>query len=301
MTVTIMITTRDRRADLRRTLERLELLSPRPDEVIVTADGCTDGTVEMIRSGFPHVRILINPSGLGSVASRHRMIYEATGDLVLSLDDDSYPEAADCLSVLRDLFSAEPKLAVAHFPQRTDEYPETLSQRDFGPVAVTSSYPNSGACYRRAVYLQLPGFPPFFFHAFEEPDYAIQCLAAGWDVLYYPDLIVRHHYTGVMRNELRTHRRHARNECWSILLRCPWPVVPYRLLYTIASQARYASRRGFAWLLTEPGWWWAAVKGVSQCLRSRHPVSWSGYRRWVGAQEWVRQQGRIARAARASG
>ena len=167
--------------------------------------------------------MFVNQIGLGSVASRDRMMREARGDLVLALDDDSYPEQLDCIARIVPLFEQRPKLAVLHFPQRTDEYPETLAQTDFGPEHLTRSFANSGAVLRRSTYLQLPGFESRFFHMYEEPDYALQCVAAGYDVLFSPVITIRHHYSGQARDEMRIHHRHARNELWSTLMRCPFP------------------------------------------------------------------------------
>jgi hypothetical protein len=42
MTVSIMITTRNRAADLQRTCRVLRTLDPAPLEILITADGCTD-------------------------------------------------------------------------------------------------------------------------------------------------------------------------------------------------------------------------------------------------------------------
>jgi len=48
------------------------------------------------------------------------------------LDDDSYSEQSDCIARIVPFFEQRPQLAVLHFPQRTDEYPETLAQTNFG-------------------------------------------------------------------------------------------------------------------------------------------------------------------------
>jgi len=64
------------------------------------------------------------------------MMREAQGDLVLALDDDSYPEQHDCIARIVPMFDPRPNLAVLHFPQRTDEYPETLAQNKLRAGAV---------------------------------------------------------------------------------------------------------------------------------------------------------------------
>jgi len=281
MTVSVIITTRDRATDLQRTCDVVMQLRPAPNEVLVTADGCTDGTVDVIADKFPDVRLIANKPGRGSVASRDRMIREASGDLVLALDDDSYPEQLDCIARFVPVFEERPQLAVLHFPQRTDEYPETLAQTNFGSEHLTRSFANSGAVLRRSTYLQLPGFESRFFHMYEEPDYALQCVAAGYDVLYSPIVTIRHHYSGQARDEIRIHHRHARNEFWSTLLRCPFPFAIGMAAWRVFSQFRYACKRGGSWVIREPSWWWQALDGIPYCVRKRRPVSWKGYKRWL--------------------
>ena len=158
MRVSVIITTRNRATELRRTCDVVMQLRPAPNEVLVTADGCTDGTVDILADRFPDITVIANQPGIGSVGSRDRMIRQARGDLVLALDDDSYPEQLDCITRIVPFFEERPKLAVLHFPQHTDEYPETLAQTDFGSEYLSRSFANSGAVLRRSIYLQLPGF-----------------------------------------------------------------------------------------------------------------------------------------------
>ena len=276
-----MITTKNRAGDLRRTCRVLQQLNPSPVEVLITADGCIDDTVKVARGEIAGVRLFVNELGQGSVASRDRMIREARGDLVLALDDDSYPEQLDCIRRIVPLFEQQPNLAVLHFPQRTDEYPETLAQTDFGWQHLTRSFANSGAVLRRSTYLQLPGFESRFFHMYEEPDYALQCVAAGYDVLFSPVITIRHHYSGEARDEMRVHHRHARNELWSTVMRCPVLCALGILAWRVFSQFRYACKRGWSWVVREPVWWARALAGIPYCLRNRRPVSWAGYKRWL--------------------
>ena len=280
-----MITTKNRASDLRRTCRVLEQLNPPPLEVLITMDGCTEDVVKAVKAvkaELPHVQLFVNPVGLGSVASRDRMIREARGDLVLALDDDSYPEQLDCISRILPLFEQRPKLGVLHFPQRTDEYPETLAGTNFDSKEhLTRSFANSGAVLRRSTYLQLSGFEPRFFHMYEEPDYALQCVAAGYHVVFSPIVTIRHHYSGQARDEIRIHHRHARNEFWSTLMRCPLPFAPGMLAWRVLSQFRYACKRGWSWVVREPRWWAQTLAGVPYCFRKRRPVSWASYKRWL--------------------
>jgi len=277
-----MITTRNRAEDLQRTCEIIAALNPRPIEVLITADGCcVDNTMNVIRKHVPHAEVITNKNARGSVACRDVMMRRTRADLVFALDDDSYPGQMNCIALVSRLFEKKPKLAVLHFPQRSDEYPETLSQLESGPEHLTRSFANSGAVLRRSTYLQLPGFEPRFFHMYEEPDYALQCVAAGYDVLFSPVITIRHHYSGQARDEIRIHHRHARNELWSTLMRCPFPFVVGIAAWRLFSQFRYACKRGWSWVIREPVWWWQAVAGIPYCLQKRTPVSWVNYKRWL--------------------
>jgi len=281
MTFSVMITTRNRATDLRRTCRVLQTLQPAPLEILITADGCADDTVAVVKAELPEAKLIVNETGRGSVASRDRMMRAARGDLVLALDDDSYPEQVDCLARIAPMFEQSSQLAIAHFPQRTDEYPETLAQTDFGPTRPTRSFANSGAVLRRSNYLQLPGFEPNFFHMYEEPDYALQCVGASYEVLFTPVITIRHHFSGQTRNEMRNHHRHSRNEFWSVLLRCPFPYCVGLAAYRIFSQFRYACKRGIAWVIREPVWWWQAMLGIKYCLQHRNPIPWPRYQNWL--------------------
>jgi GT2 family glycosyltransferase len=281
MTISVMITTRNRSAELRRTCRVLRDLNPAPLEILITADGCTDDTVEVVKSELPNAKLIVNETGHGSVVSRRQMMREAGGDLVLALDDDSYPEQLDCIARFVPIFEQRPQLAVLHFPQRTDEYPETLTQPNFGPEHLTRSFANSGAVLRRSTYLQLPGFESRFFHMYEEPDYALQCVAGGYAVLFSPVVVIRHHFSSQARSEIRNHHRLARNELWSTLMRCPLPFALGILTWRVFSQFRYAYKRGWSWMIREPSWWWQALAGIPYCLGKRRAVSWAGYKRWL--------------------
>ena len=281
MRVSIMITTSNRLKELQRTLQMLEKLDPAPDEILITADGCADGTAEFVTSAVPNVQLVVNQPAQGSVGSRDQMMRAAQGDLVLALDDDSYPEQLDCMARIVPFFEHRPKLAVLHFPQRSDEYPETLAETNPSSEHLTRSFANSGAVLRRATYLQLAGFEPRFYHMYEEPDYGLQCAATGYDVLFSPVVTIRHHYSGHARDEIRIHHCHARNELWSTLMRCPFPFAFGILAWRVVSQFRYACKRGWCWVGREPLWWAQALAGVPHCLRNRKPVSWSSYKRWL--------------------
>lgn len=281
MKIGVTITTHNRRDELARTLAQLARLDPPPDEILVCADGCTDGTAEFVREQNPGIRLLTHDTALGSVASRNELIGASACEVVASFDDDSYPLDLDFVARVRDSFRKSPRLAVLSFAQRTDEHPETLTLADLGPARFVGSFANSAAAIRRSAFEELGGYPGFFFHAYEEPDFALRCVCAGWQVRWVPSPVVRHHYTAAQRSELRMHQRHSRNEFWSIVMRCPAVLLLPLAAFRAARQFGYACRRGLAWVVREPIWWAQALRGIPRCLAARQPLDRRRYFAWL--------------------
>jgi len=209
------------------------------------------------------------------------MIQSASNPYILLLDDDSYPIETEFMDAAAEVMERNPQIGVMTFPQRSDEFPETLSQTGFGSDLRVGTFTSSGSVIRQVLFNELGGFPDYFFHAYEEPDYAIRVMSRGYWVVQNSQLTVRHHFTGTMRNEGRTHRRHARNECWSTIMRAPLSLLWGVLLYRVFSQLRYAARRGLNWVWREPIWWGQAASGIGKALSCRNPVTRWAYLEWV--------------------
>jgi GT2 family glycosyltransferase len=266
--VSIMITTRNRSKDLHQTLGYLSQLTPQPAEILITADGCEDQTAEMVSRDFPNCKLTINRI--------------ATSHIILSLDDDSYPNQEDFLAQLPAVFESHPEASVVTFPElRDDNSYISTDKSPTSPGHYVSAYPNGAAAMLREQYLATSGFPHFFTHAYEEPDYALQTYSHGKAVWFEPSLTIRHHYSSTNRNMLRTHHLNARNELWSVWMRCPslW-LVPVSI-YRVIRQFAYAASNGARWLMQEPLWWYDAIRGLPNCFRHRSPIAATTYLGWM--------------------
>jgi GT2 family glycosyltransferase len=279
--VAVCIATHNRRADLTRTLEHVARLTPPADELLICADGCTDDTEAFLHTAYPYARVLTHATAQGSIPSRNDLAAACGSDIFVSLDDDSYPLDTDFIAQVQALFSEHRRLAVVSFAQRTDEFPDSLTASDFGPAQFVGTFANSAAAIRREAFVTLGGYPGFFSHAYEEPDFALRCVCAGWQVRAVPAPIVRHHYTSAQRSELRMHHRHARNECWSIVAHAPALLVVPLALFRAARQFAYSCRRGVGWVVREPLWWWQALRGLSVALSTREPLPLRRYLAWM--------------------
>jgi len=282
MKVSVMITTRNRREELCRTLQKLSDLRPPADEILICADGCTDGTSQMVKTQFPNCRLLENEASRGSVFSRDRLLRSAQGDIVVSLDDDSYPTNLDFFHRVKTLFTDCPEAAVFSFPEIRDDGSNASVREAPGssPHAVPS-YASCAAVMRREVYLHAPGFPFFFQHMYEEPDYALQCYSLGYWVFFEPTLSIRHHVSASQRDLIGRHHLNARNELWSVWLRCPFPQLMIVGAFRVLRQFMFAASQGWLWCVQEPRWWWDALSGLKRCLSHRQAVSWGTYYSWM--------------------
>ena len=280
-TVAFCIPTHNRLADIRRTLDALAALEPRADEVIVVADGCNDGTAEWIREAHPAVTLVIHDKAQGCIPSRNEIFAMVKSDILFTLDDDSYPMERDAVAKVRALFDGNPRLGAADFPQVTDEKPETLGWElgQFGKAHYRGFFVSAAAAFRTRLFHELGGYTGMFFHMYEEPDFCVRILAAGWQVRFEPVFRVRHHWSAAGRSEVRNHHRHSRNEMWGVLMRCPMPWMPLVAGFRAFRQACYALKRG--WLLQEPKWWWLTLQGLTAALRQRKPLPWRAYKGWM--------------------
>jgi len=282
MTFGIMITTRNRSSDLRRTLQRVIELNPPPDEVWICADGCTDDTVAMVKTVCPNASLLVNETGIGSIGSRDRMLRSMTADWVLSLDDDSYPLDVAFFAKVTDVIANHPEVSVFTFPEQRDtEVYASPSKTPETPGHYVSAYPNCAALMNRSDYFRVGGYPTFFFHNYEEPDYALQLCGVGKHVWFEPSLTIRHHLSAANRSLIRNHHLNARNELWSVWMRCPWPWLPIVSLFRILRQFQYACSQGLEWVVKEPFWWIIALNGVPRCVKQRNAIPWNRYWAWM--------------------
>jgi glycosyltransferase involved in cell wall biosynthesis/peptidoglycan/xylan/chitin deacetylase (PgdA/CDA1 family) len=94
--ISVVIPTHNRRQSLVRCLESLaaQTLQASDYEVIVVADGCTDGTQEYLRAHQPpHAFRWLAQSNQGAAAAQNAGIAAAVGDILVFVDDDCIGDA----------------------------------------------------------------------------------------------------------------------------------------------------------------------------------------------------------------
>ncbi|HEX2314671.1 MAG TPA: glycosyltransferase, partial [Thermomonospora sp.] len=218
--VTVVVATRDRRAELAATLDRLAALPERPP-VVVVDNGSRDGTARMVRDRFPGVRVVALRRNLGACARNIGVRHAATPYVAFS-DDDSWWEAG-ALAVAERCFEEHPRLGllvgrIRLAPDgRLDRVSRKMASAPLGreadlPGPSVLGFPACAAVVRRAAFLDAGGFDDLLFFGGEESLLALDLAAAGWGLAYVADAGVWHAPSGTREPPPRRWALHRRND-----------------------------------------------------------------------------------------
>jgi GT2 family glycosyltransferase len=241
--VTVVIITRDRRAGLLHTLNRLAELPERP-AVIVVDNGSAEGTVEAVRAAHPAVRVVPLERNRGAVA-RNIGVRLARTPYVAFSDDDSWWEPG-ALARAADLFDAHPRLGLiaARTLVGADRTPDPVNAAMAGsPLAAVPGLPGPSvlgflacaAVVRRRAFLEAGGFNALLFFVGEERLLAYDLAAAGWHRCYVPEVVALHDPSPHRPPSRARRRRELRNLALTAWMRRPAAVA-------LATSARMGAR-----------------------------------------------------------
>jgi N-acetylglucosaminyl-diphospho-decaprenol L-rhamnosyltransferase len=222
--VTVVVATRDRRAEL------LSSLRHHPLPVIVVDNGSRDGTPEAVEAAFPAAEVIRLPDNRGA-AARNVGAERARTPYVAFADDDSYWEGSS-LARAADLLDASPGTALLSArvlvgtEGRVDPISDEMARAPLGTPAGAPGPAILGflACavvVRRDAFLAAGGFSPLLHVYGEEALLAMDLAAAGWSLSYVEELTVRHLPSTSARHPGARRRREARNRVLTALLRRP--------------------------------------------------------------------------------
>jgi N-acetylglucosaminyl-diphospho-decaprenol L-rhamnosyltransferase len=224
--VTIVVATRDRADELRRSLAR------HTAPVIVVDNASADGTAEVAEEAG--ARVLRLPRNLGA-AARNIGAQEAATRYVAFADDDSW-WAPGALDRAVEILDAHPRTALLAArvlvgeEERLEPVSEAMARSPLGrpdgqPGPAVLGFLACSAIVRRDAYLDAGGFSDVLHFAGEEELLALDLAAAGWGLAYVPELVVHHHPSPSGRSPAARRRREIRNGLLTAWLRRPLPAV----------------------------------------------------------------------------
>jgi GT2 family glycosyltransferase len=224
----VVIATRNRCAELLRTLLELSRLRPRP-AVVVVDNGSTDGTVTATEAlgGIRLIRLRRNE---GAVA-RNAGVRAATTPYVAFSDDDSW-WAGDALPRAEEVFDRHPRLGLvaARTLVGPEEHDDPTSERmAASPLGREPGQPGPSvlgflacsAVVRRDAFLAVGGFSRVLHFAGEETLLAYDLAARGWQLCYVDSVVAHHHPSEVRPDRLTRDVLELRNEALVAWMRRP--------------------------------------------------------------------------------
>ena len=273
--VTIAITTRDRKDELRRevgsALEQVGSI-----EVLVLDDGSRDGTSEMLAAEFPEVRVVRYDDDAEEAVRRNDATALSRGEIILSIDDDAvFTTPRIVADTLADF--DHPRIGAVAIPYIDVGVSPEVRQRAPEPRAqwVTSVFRATAYAVRRDAFVQIGGYSPEIYQFGEEWDLSLKLLDAGYVIrLGRSDPI--HHHASPKRSFRRMDiagRRHEQLVCW-LYYPAPWHVV-YMVGYAMQGMA-LGFRLGRPWNMVV-----GIGQGLSACWRARtrrRPISRGAFR-----------------------
>lgn len=195
-------------------------------EVFVVDNASDDGSCEMVRQSFPHVRLIANDANVGFAKANNQALALSSGEYILLLNPDTIVQE-DTVRTLVGFFRENSDVGMAgckilnpdgtfqlacrrSFPTPWVAFAKVSglssllgSTRMFGRYNVTYLNPDesyevdaiSGSCMmiRRSVYEAIGGLDEDFFMYGEDLDWCYRVQKAGWKVFYVADTKIIHY------------------------------------------------------------------------------------------------------------
>ncbi len=242
MSVSIVIVNFNTKTHLHNCLTSVKQHCPASTEVIVVDNNSQDGSVEMVKTRFPDVKLIASDVNLGFGMGNNVGVQHATHDFVMLLNSDAVLQM-DTVSALLDYVIAHPEVSCVT-PRVVLPETYTIQPKTFGflpsvktvlmqSTGLNQLFPKaklfsgvdgdyrwaremevgwvSGVCMlmRRADYIAVDGFDPRFFMYCEDIDLCIKLSTRGKIILLDDfDLI---HIGGA---SAKTRKAKVRNSVW---------------------------------------------------------------------------------------
>lgn len=180
----------------------------RPVETILIDNNSNDGSVEFVSEKYPSVKILRNRENLGFASAMNIGIREATGDLIVLLNQDAFldtrwlgqvvralMESHDVGAACGKLFYWNPNSPLRVFCTWSKVDPYTGMPYNFSddePASRVDYVTGAAMMVKREVIESIGDLDTGYFLYFDETDWCARMIRAGYKLLYLPDAIAWH-------------------------------------------------------------------------------------------------------------
>ena len=239
MQASILIVSKNRKADLLKTLHILDsLIDQSQVEVLVFLDGCTDNS-EDLQKELSWVRWFVSSKSIGASAARHQIYPLANSEILIGLDDDAHPLNTDFITQVQELFDKNPNVGILAFEEikgvfHSEEEALKASEREKKEF-LCAEFIGCGFAIRKSVYDLTNGFPVWIDIYGEEACVAVEVLSKGYDILYSNEIKINHRVNKDQR-KLQKHNyfrfeKQLKNSTYYFLVYYPFPFLSILKMY----------------------------------------------------------------------
>jgi glycosyltransferase involved in cell wall biosynthesis len=196
MKISVVIAAYNRKDTLRKTISEYRKQTYENFEIVIVDNGSADGTREMMETEFPELNYLYLPDNI-DIKAVNLAVERASGDILFRSDDDSYPGREDLFEKLIEKFKKYPEIDIistANFEVRNNAFNHWFHGNTDGKTTPDSGYEakefqGTGAAIKREVFEKIGGF---WGWGYEEREFTVRAIHAGFNARYFPELFVRH-------------------------------------------------------------------------------------------------------------
>lgn len=238
----IIITTKNRKDDLQITLKSLQPLIDRKDvELLICDDASTDGTATFLQENYAKHQLIFNQKSQGLIHNRNVLNNLASGEYLISLDDDANFNSENPLEEIEDYFTENPNCGLISFRIYWNKNtPEVIFSSD--QAHRVNAFVGCGHVWRKEAWKAVPDYPAWFIFYGEEEFAAYHLFKRKIEVHYNPKVLVHHRVDIKQRKKEKEYtirlRRSLRSGWYLYFLFFPWNKIPRLLLYTLWIQLK---------------------------------------------------------------
>ncbi len=259
--ISVLIASRNRPAEVQKCIESVLRQSTQPLEIVVLDDGSDVPLKDGISLDPAAVSIkwLRNEAPTGVSGARNTLVENADGEILVFIDDDAWLIGDDALDKVYRIFESDAEVGIVafkihlHSPESGElQVPFTKRSLAKDPSISTrpqkaSYFVGAGHAIKKSVFERCGPYPVEFVYGHEELDLSYRAINHGFTTLYEPEIAVVHapatsQVAGAGKRRFESYYV-TRNRIWLAHRNLPWRyAVPYSAnwsLYYLAKSLRH--------------------------------------------------------------
>ena len=206
--VSIIILNWNGKEDTIECLESLRKLDYPNYEIIVVDNGSTDGSCEILKKNYPYVKLIENKKNLGVAEGNNLGIYQAKGEYILLLNNDIVVDR-DLLKELLTVLESNPGIGIVGPTMYYYDDPKRIwvggggkiywnkgeadilrsneiDNGQFDEITEVDYIASCALLTKKELFEEIGYMDTKYFAYWDETDWCVRALKAGYKVLYVP-------------------------------------------------------------------------------------------------------------------